>query len=105
MGLLSLSSRVLLAPHSWSSSSPVLLADPSRSSYSSSSDKFQIRRPISMILFLLVTPTGVLAGDAPVALSVGVDGHDLHVAGMGDVIGEAFFETEGFAFSFLGFAG
>ena len=54
---------------------------------------------------MLVTPTGVLAGDAPVALSVGVDGHNLRVAGMGDVLGEAFFVTEGFAFCFLGFAG
>ncbi|KAM2436858.1 hypothetical protein ACFX1W_014033 [Malus domestica] len=90
MGLLSPSSRVLLAPHSWSSSFLVLLAGSSRSSCSSSS--------------VLVTPTGVLAGDAHVALSVGVDGHDLRVAGMGDVLGEAFFVTEGFAFSFLGFA-
>ncbi|RXI07247.1 hypothetical protein DVH24_026383 [Malus domestica] len=39
-GLLSPSSRVLLAPHSWSSSSPVLLAGPSRSSCSSSSVQF-----------------------------------------------------------------
>ncbi|CAN6701654.1 unnamed protein product [Malus baccata var. baccata] len=74
-GLLSPSSRVLLAPILGrpplrSSSSPVLLAGPSRSSCSSSS--------------------GVLAGDAPVALSVGVDGHDLRVADMGDVLGEAF---------------
>ncbi|RXH99349.1 hypothetical protein DVH24_011674 [Malus domestica] len=61
-----------LAPHSWSSSSPVLFAGPSRSSSSSSS--------------VLVTPTGVLASDALVALSVGVDGHDLCVAGMGDVL-------------------
>ncbi|RXI04500.1 hypothetical protein DVH24_038774 [Malus domestica] len=40
-GLLSLSSRVLLAPHSWSSSSPVLLAGPSRWSCSSSSVQFE----------------------------------------------------------------
>ncbi|RXH85664.1 hypothetical protein DVH24_009485 [Malus domestica] len=38
----------------------------------------------------------------PMALSVGVDGHDLRVADMGDVLGEAFFVTDGFAFSFLG---
>ncbi|RXI09251.1 hypothetical protein DVH24_033868, partial [Malus domestica] len=68
-GLLSPSSRVLLARSSFL---VVLLSGPPRWSSSSSS--------------VLVTPTGVLAGDAPVALSVGVDGHDLCVAGMGDVL-------------------
>ena len=50
-----------------------------------------------------VGPVGVLAGDAPVALGDGVDGHDLRVAGKGDVLEVGFFKTEGFEASFLDF--
>ena len=41
-------------------------------------------------------PTGVLAGDVPVALAGGVEGHDLRVGGKGDVLGETLFGTDAF---------
>lgn len=49
-------------------------------------------------------PQGVLAGDVPIALGDGVDGHDLRTAGDGDALDKGFFATAGFEDSFLGFA-
>ncbi|KAK3005108.1 hypothetical protein RJ639_016525, partial [Escallonia herrerae] len=40
-----------------------------------------------------VVPAGALAGDIPVALGDGVDGHDLRAAGTGDALDEAFLTT------------
>lgn len=48
-------------------------------------------------------PQGGLADDIPATLGDGVDGHDLRVAGKGDVFDETFLAEDGFGVSFLGF--